>query len=72
MINEDIIYENIKTLGSIIEKLKKEHHIKDELKFSKDVEPKVLLYGLRCAENALYNVLNEHHKFVDPKTDICP
>ena len=72
MINEEIIYENIKTLGTLIEKYKKEYGIKEEIKFSKDMDAKVLVYGLRCAENALYNVLNEQHKFVTPKTDMNP
>ena len=44
----------------------------EDLEYGKHAKPEVLVYGLRCAENALYNVLNEQHKFVNPKTDKNP
>ena len=72
MINEEISYENLKVLGSLIEKIKKEYNIEEDLEYGKHAQPEVLVYGLRCAENALYNVLNEQHKFVNPKTDKNP
>lgn len=60
MIDEDKIIENINVLRSLIKKYKKEYNIKEEIDPAKGIEPKVLVYGLQCALNALYNVLKEN------------